>query len=288
MSHSHSIRIGPVAFRIRSDWAVPVNALRRLYAAYPEPVGGFANATVRLEANRPWRRFIRPSVHFRGDWTIPDALPLPLSQGLLAAEMGMNLQVALGWRRHLLIHASAVERDGRAVMMIGASGSGKSTLAALLGEGQWRLLGDEFALLGLDDGMLAPFPRLVSLKNAAIAEVERRVPAGRMGPLLDGTPKGDIRHLVPRADAIARMDEGARPALLLFPEYGAPAGVRGVGAAEAFVRLTESSTNYVALGEPGFAALMHLVRKVPAVAIGYGSSEEGMAAVEALWAEIAP
>ncbi len=288
MSHNHALRIGPVSFRIRSDWAAPIDTLRRLYAGYPRPAGAFADATVRLEANRFWRRFIRPSVHIGGDWTIPDALPLPLAQGLLAAEMGMNLQVALGWRRHLLIHASAVERDGRAVMMIGASGSGKSTLAALLGEGDWRLLGDEFALLGLDDGMLAPFPRLVSLKNAAIAEVERRVPADRMGPLLKGTPKGDIRHLVPRADAVARMEEGARPALMLFPEFGATAGVRGVGAAEAFVRLTESSTNYVALGEPGFAAMMNLVRSVPAVAIGYGSSEEGMAAVEALWAELAP
>ena len=173
MSHSHALRIGPVAFRIRSDWAAPVDTLRRLYAAYPEPAGDFTDATVRLEANRPWRRFMRPSVHIRGDWTIPDALPLPLAQGLLAAEMGMNLQVALGWRRHLLIHASAVERDGRAVMMIGASGSGKSTLAALLGEGRWRLLGDEFALLGLNDGMLAPFPRLVSLKNAAIADMAK-------------------------------------------------------------------------------------------------------------------
>src|SRR3546814_7285964 len=64
--------------------------------------------------------------------------------GLLAAEMGMNLQVALGWRRHLLLHASAVEKDGRAVILSGVSGSGKSTLAALLGETGWRLMGDEF------------------------------------------------------------------------------------------------------------------------------------------------
>src|SRR3546814_1610056 len=61
--------------------------------------------------------------------------------------MGMNLQVALGWRRHLLLHASAVAKDGRALIMSGESGSGKSTLAALLGEGDWRLMGDEFTLI---------------------------------------------------------------------------------------------------------------------------------------------
>lgn len=280
------MRIGPVALRIGSDWAEPVDQLRRLYAGYPEPEAGFAPATVRLEANRWWRRFIRPSVHIRGDYTIPDALPLPLAQGLLAAEMGMNLQVALGWRQHLLLHASAVERDGRAVVMVGASGSGKSTLAALLGEGAWRLMGDEFTLLAPGTGMAHAFPRLISLKNEAIAEMERRLPATRFGPLIEGTPKGSIRHLTPRPDAIARMDEPARPALLLFPEFGGEAGLRPVPPSEAFVRLTESSTNYVALGEPAFAALVRLVRDVPAVAIGYGSSEEGIATVEALWAEL--
>src|SRR3546814_11432827 len=85
---------------------------------------------------------------------LPDAAPLPLAQGLLAAEMGMNLQMALGWRRHVLLHASCVEKNGRALVMTGASGSGKSTLAAMLGERGWRLMGDEFALLDLASGQI--------------------------------------------------------------------------------------------------------------------------------------
>ena len=285
MSHQHSVRVGPVSFRLTSDWRQPITDIARLYAGYPQPDGGFAAATVRLEAARPWRRWLRPAVHIRGDYTIPDALPLPLRQGLLAAEMAMNLQVALGWRRHLLLHASAVERGGRAIIMVGASGSGKSTLAALLGEGDWRLMGDEFALLDLPSGALHAFPRLVSLKNGGIAELAARVPAERLGPEISGTPKGSIRHLVPRADAIARMDEAAQPAMLLFPAFGEEQGLRAVPPSEAFLRLTESSTNYVALGEPAFAALVHLVRSVPAVAIGYRSSAEGIDAVEALCAE---
>ena len=287
MRHAHALRVGPVGLRVGSDWAQPIDALRRLYAAYPPLPDGIAAATVRLEARRPWRRLIRPAVHIRGDYHIPDALPLPLAQGLLAAEMGMNLQVALGWRQHLLLHASAVERGGRAILMVGASGSGKSTLAALLGEGDWRLMGDEFAMLDLDTGDAHPFPRLVSLKNEAIAEITARVPADRLGPTIPGTPKGAIRHLVPRADAISRMHEPARPALLLFPAFGGGTGLRPVPPSEAFVRLTESSTNYVALGEPACGALGRLVRDVPAVAVGYGSSAAGIAAVEALWREVA-
>ena len=285
MKHGTRIAVGPVQFRIGSDWAAPIAALGHLYADYPQDDTRSADATVRLFAARPWRRWLRPSVHIGGDFVVPDALPLPLSMGLLAAEMAMNLQVALGWRRHMLLHASAVARDGRALLMSGESGSGKSTLAALLGERDWRLMGDEFTLIDPASGDALAFPRAISLKNEAIAEVAARVDPARLGPLLAATPKGDIRHLIPRADAIACMHEPARPALLLFPRFGGDVAVERMGEGEAFVRLTEASTNYVALGEAGFAALTRLVRETPAFGISYPDSATGIALVEQLWAE---
>ena len=285
MRHHARIAVGPVQFRIGSDWREPIAAIERLYATYPRDDARPADATVRLFAARPWRRWLRPSVHIGGDFIVPDALPLPLSMGLLAAEMGMNLQVALGWRRHMLLHASAVARDGRALIMSGESGSGKSTLAALLGESDWRLMGDEFTLIDPAGGDALAFPRAVSLKNEAIAVVAARVDAARLGPLLAGTPKGDIRHLIPRADAVAAMNEPVRPALLLFPRFGGETAIEPMGEGEAFVRLTEASTNYIALGEPGFAALTRLVRETPAFGISYPDSAAGMALVEQLFAE---
>jgi HprK-related kinase A len=282
MMHQVDLRIGPVSFRVGSEWAGPVEALRSLYAGYPDP-GGVADFTVRLEPDKPWRRWIRPSVAIRGDYTLPDASPLALKHGLLAAEMGMNLQMALGQKRFLLLHAASVEKDGRALILTGESGAGKSTLAALLGERGWRLMGDEFALLGLDDGCLRAFPRAISLKNGAIRLFEDR--GDRLGPVMEGTPKGRIRHLRPRADAIAKMAEPAKPALILFPRFGKrldPA-VRPVGQAEVFVRLTQASTNYVALGEAGFCALTRLVTELPACAIDYGSTEAAVALVDSLW-----
>ncbi len=285
MRHHTRIAVGPVQFRIGSDWREPIAALERLYSGYPHDDTRPADATVRLFAARPWRRWLRPSVHIGGDFVVPDALPLPLSMGLLAAEMGMNLQVALGWRRHMLLHASAVAKGGRALILSGESGSGKSTLAALLGEGDWRLMGDEFTLIDPVGGDAFAFPRAVSLKNDAIAEVAARVDPARLGPLLAGTPKGDIRHLVPRGDAIAAMHEPARPALLLFPRFGGDAAIERMGEGEAFVRLTEASTNYVALGEAGFAALTRLVRETPAFGITYPDSATGLALVGQIWAE---
>ncbi|WP_230769612.1 HprK-related kinase A [Sphingomonas sp. Leaf4] len=287
MRHVAQLRIGPVGFRIGSDWRLPIDQVRDLYRDYPAPEGGIADFTVRLFAARPWRRVLRPSVMIGGDFTIPDAAPLPLAQGLLAAEMGMNLQMALGQRRYLLLHASAVERDGRALLMTGVSGAGKSTLAALLMTRGWRLMGDEFVLLDPLSGLVHGFPRLVSLKNASIGVLERAAPAALFGPLLAGTPKGDIRHLVPDAPALAAMDVPAAPALLLFPTFGGPGEVRLVEPAETFVRLTHASTNYVQLGERGFAALTALVRRVPARAIDYPDTGAAIAMVETLWEALA-
>jgi HprK-related kinase A len=283
--HEFRVQVGPAAFRIGSLWRQPVQQLRKLYADYPTPA--IPDFTVRLDAPSLLRRFVRRSVAIDGDYMLPDAVPLPFDQALLAAEMGMNLQMALGWRRHLILHASAVERDGHALIMTGLSGSGKSTLSALLGQNGWRFMGDEFVLIDLDSGMAVPFPRLISLKNSAIAAMEAAADAARFGPLMQGTPKGDIRHLVPPADAIARMGEAAKPALLLFPRFGYDAAIREVAPGENFMRMTQASTNYVALGEIGFRAMTRFVKSIPARAIDYQSGEQAVMLVEQLWAELA-
>ena len=285
MRHSLDVAIGPVSFRVGSAWKQPVEALAALYADYPAP-DEVCDFTVRLEPEKPWRRWLRPSVAIHGDYMLPDAVPLSLAHGLLAAEMGMNLQMALGQKRFLLLHAATVERDGRALILTGESGAGKSTLAALLGERGWRLMGDEFALLDVASGDLHPFPRAISLKNGAIRVMEAVAGVDRFGPVLAGTPKGTIRHLKPRAEAVARMREPARPALILFPRFGHERALRPVGPAEVFIRLTQASTNYIALGSRGFESLSALVGACPALAIDYPDTETAIALVEELWREL--
>lgn len=285
MKHRFDLRAGPIVFRVGSAWKAPLRALERLYAGYPVS-GDIPDYTVRLEPARPWRRSIRPSVAIAGDFMLPEALPLPLSQAVLAAEMGMNLQLALGERRFLLLHAASVERDGKALILTGESGAGKSTLAALLGEHGWRFMGDEFALIEPATGMAWPFPRPVSLKNASIDVMSSLVDAARFGAMIEGTPKGRIRHMIPRADALARMDEPAAPALILFPRFGFAQAVRAVAPSESFVRLTQASTNYTALGERGFAALTGLVEGVPSVALDYPDTATVLQLVDRLWAEL--
>jgi len=282
MRYEARLGVGPVTFRIGSAWAQPVAALRQLYAGYPQDEA-VADYTVRLEPAKPWRRRVRPAVAIGGDYMLTDAAPLPLAHGLVAAEMAMNLQLALGERRFLLLHAASVEKDGRAIILTGESGAGKSTLSAMLGERGWRFMGDEFALLDPQAGLLHPFPRAVSLKNGAIEVMRRVVPHERFGPVVEGTPKGTIRHLRPNDAAVTRMAEPARPALILFPRFGRAQEVRPVGAAEAFMRLTQASTNYVAMGARGFDALTGLVTACPAVAVDYPDGDAAAALVDLIW-----
>jgi len=281
------VRIGHAGFRVGSPWRRPIDALRRLYAGYPAPEEGIATLTARIAPPKPWRRWLRPQAAIAGDHCLPDMVPMALRHALLALEMAMNMQVALGERRHLLIHAAAVERGGKALILPGESGSGKSTLAALLGEAGWRVLADEFVLIDLATLCVLPFPRPISLKNDAIAEMQACVAdESRFGPVLTGTPKGALRHLRPQADAIARMDESAMPALILFPAFGFPGDSAGVSRSELFVRLTEGSTNYIALGQRGFEAMLRIVDTIPAARFAYPDSAAGLAIVDQFCSEI--
>jgi HprK-related kinase A len=282
VKYRFDVQVGPVAFRVGAAWRPPIAALESLYRSYPKP-SGVPHFTVRLEPSSPLRRWIRPSVAIAGDFTLPEAAPLPLRLGLLAAEMAMNLQLALGERRFLLLHAASVERDGHALILTGESGAGKSTLATLLGNNGWRFMGDEFALIEPETGMAFPFPRPSSLKNESIEAALATIDAARFGPILEGTPKGQVRHVAPLASALATMHVPAAPALLLFPRFGLPEAARPVPPSEAFVRLTQASTNYVALGERGFAALTRLVEGVPSVAVDYPDMATAGRMIDDLW-----
>jgi HprK-related kinase A len=283
MMYRFDVQVGPVAFRIGSAWRAPIAALENLYRDYAKPSGA-PNFTVRLDPAKFGRRWLRPSIAIAGDFTLPEAVPLPLRLGLLAAEMGMNLQIALGERRFLLLHAASVEREGRALILTGESGAGKSTLATLLGESGWRFMGDEFALIEPTTGMAHPFPRPSSLKNASIDAAAVEIEPARFGPVLDDTPKGRIRHVRPQRAALVATS--AAPALVLFPRYGLPEAARPVPPSEAFVRLTQASTNYVALGERGFSALTGLVEGVPSVAIDYPDMPTARRMIDDLWSAL--
>lgn len=284
--HEHMVRVGPFAFLLRSPIRSVIDAVADLYRDYPASAeDGIPDFTVAVAPPSAIRRWVRPKLELICDIELPGMAPQPFEHGLLALEMGMNLQLAAGMHRFLLLHAGAVERDGQTMLMTGDSGAGKSTLSATLGWSGWRLLGDEFALVDPATGLFHPHPRPVSLKNESADILADIAPADRFGPIFHGTIKGSIRHLLPPPDAIVRMDEPALPRIILLPHFEASAAPEAhrLGVAETFAHLTQASTNYKALGERGFEALGRLAN-VPAYAMRYGSSVDAIGMIEELWA----
>lgn len=283
--HAMTVRVGPIQYRLASPLRRVWAELTNLYREYPQDDPRHCpEYEVQVAPTAWWRRFARPQINIQADIMGP-FLPLPGDLGQVAFEMGMNYQVGMGLNRLLILHASTVERDGECVIFSAESGSGKSTLAAGLAYAGWRLLGDEFALIEPGTGLALPFPRPISLKNQAIDVMMERAPAERFSRRYHGTPKGTLGYLMPPPEAIARMDEPARPRCVVFPQFepGSTPAIQRVRAPEAHILLVSSSTNYETAGEAGFAVLADLVDACPAYRITYPSLEAATALVEQIW-----
>ena len=79
--------------------------------------------------------------------------------------------ILLHQRGNIVLHASAIAVNGKAVLFCGASGAGKSTLAAALGERGYPLVTDDQAAITLNDNgipIVHPDGRLLKLWSTSI------------------------------------------------------------------------------------------------------------------------
>ena len=278
------LRTGPFANRIHSDIPQLLEGITLLYADYPvDAPGGFADFNLSLHRAGGLRRFFRPQVCFSHEGATPFQ-PLPLAQAYPMFEWVMNWCVSHRAHSYLIIHAAVLERHGRAIILPAPPGSGKSTLCAALVTRGWRLLSDEMTLVRLDDGAVLPLPRPVSLKNESIAIIRAYAPDVVLSPPVENTNKGTIAHLKAPPASIARADETARPAFIVFPRYeaGAPLTLTPMGKARAFMGVAENAFNYQVLGMRGFAALGQLIDATAAFEFRYSKLDEAVQFFERL------
>lgn len=232
-----------------------------------------------IEVRRPFgpRRWWRPQIGFWVDEGSPFD-PYPLDHAFPLFEWGLNWCIAMRAHQFLMLHAAVVERGGRALILPALPGSGKSTLCAALALRGWRLLSDEFGLYDLDARRLIPLPRPVPLKNASIEVIRAFSAEAVLGPVFPKTRKGDVAHLRPPGDSLARQHEPAEPGWILFPRFqpGRPAAFEAIAKSLAFVRLAHNSFNYEFLRVDGFDALTDLVSRCDCFSLDFPSLEEAL------------
>src|SRR5262249_54894887 len=128
-----------------------------------------------------------------------------------------------------VLHAAALERDGRAFVLAGPSGAGKTTLSlALLARG-WRLVTEEIVHVAAD-GAVTGLARPVHAPHRAVLPAGWRVVdyamRGERGTIRGAIaqPPESVRALSPLPlAAIARLDHGATLANELVPLSGGAA-----------------------------------------------------------------
>ncbi len=277
-------KAGPFVIQVQSTLNGMIECLGLLYADYPlVNENGFYDFHVNLTRPRNLRAWIRPQALFIFDGEIPFK-PLPLGQAFALFEWGLNWCISNNAHQYLIVHAAALERDGKALIFPGPPGTGKSTLCAALASRGWRLLSDELLLLSLVDQRIAAIPRPISLKNDSIEIIRRFEPSTIIGPELADTAKGRVAHMRTPRDSVERAAETADSAWIVFPKYtaSAPANLIPFPKGHAFMRSAQNAINYGLLGAPAFDLLADVIDRCACYEFGYGDLEEAIAVFDAL------
>lgn len=278
------LQTGAFVTRLQSTIPSVVRGVGQMYWDYPlGPDDGYADFHLRMVRPANWRRWLLPQVQLLADGLAPFK-PLPLAQAFPMFEWGLNWCISSRAHSYLVLHAAVVEKHGRAAILPAPPGSGKSTLCAALVHHGWRLLSDELTLVSLDDGLIVPMPRPISLKNGSIELMRAVLPTALFSRSVRDTAKGTVAHLRAPADSIKRLAELARPAWIVFPRYeaGATAELRSVAKARAHMRTAENAFNYSVLCARGFEALADLVDRSDCYDFCYSSLGDALATFERL------
>ena len=269
---------GPFNCRIQSAFPELAPDLARLYANHAlVPDDTFIDFHVAVEAGHGLRRWFRPQARFVVDGIEPFT-PLPRAQALPMIEWGMNWCITAYSQHVLILHAAAVARDNRAIIMPAPPGSGKSTLCAALVNRGWRLLSDELTIIRLDTIEISALARPVNLKNKSIDIIRNFAPEAFLTqPVLD-TTKGTVALMAPSVESVRDVGQIARPHWMILPRYkpGAQTSLTPMRTGAAFLQIADNAMNYHVLGLKGFEAVGQLVDRCKHFNFEYSQLDEAI------------
>jgi hypothetical protein len=166
------------------------------------------------------------------------------------------------------VHAAAVERDGRALLLLAPSGGGKTTAMLSLLQAGWGLLSDDHPILcdGADGIEVLPFPVAPRVTAATAARF----------PGLDIAPPAGAKCEAP----VGPVGRAARPAALLLTEIAdwPSSRLEPIGRSVALERVLRLALGLAsadrAVAARHFGLLGRLVRETPCYRLLSGAHVE--------------
>ncbi len=202
-------------------------------------------------------------------------------------EWGMNWCITAYSQHVLILHAAAVARGSRAIIMPAPPGSGKSTLCAALVNRGWRLLSDELTIIRLDTGEISGLARPVNLKNRSIDIIRSFAPEAFLTkPVLD-TAKGTVALMAPSAESVHDVGQLTMPHWMILPRYNpeASTSLTTMQTGVAFLQIADNAMNYHVLGLKGFQAVGQLVDRCKHFNFEYSQLDEAITQFDRLASE---
>lgn len=279
------LRTGPFSLKLQSRIPAVADGLAKLYGQFEvrNPHEAFSDFHVAINPPGRLRRWVRPQVEFSFDGVRPFN-PLPLDQAFPMLESGLNWCISTQAHHYLILHAAAIEKNGRAAILLAPPGSGKSTLTAGLVHAGWRLLSDELTLIDRKTGLIQALPRPISLKNQSIDVIHQLVPDTPLSRAPRDTIKGSIAYMRPPRESVRCQHETARPGWVISPQWvaGAPTTLTPRSPAQTFMLLTQNASNYSQLGADGFRVGTTLVDQTACYDFQYSQLHDAIAAFDRL------
>ena len=279
-----ALRFGPFTATLDTPFAPLVAGLRKLYPQRSFIAErGFRDFHVAVAHGKGAHRWLHRQARFLLDGESPFK-PLPADQALPMFEWGLNFAIAAYAHQYLVVHAAAIERNGKVAIMPGIPGAGKSTLTAALVQKGWRLLSDELALIRPSDRHVVPLARPINLKNNSINLMRAFAPDAIFSDEINDTAKGTVALMRAPEESVARSDEAAPIGWIVFPRWQEDAAPRlePWSKAAGLMEIAHNSMNYSLHGAAGFGLLADIFATGGFYRFTYSKLDDAIASFAAL------
>lgn len=197
-------------------------------------------------------------------------------QFIYAIEKDITLHLQETRPELFFLHAAALERHGRCIVITAASGTGKSTTTLALQRHGFGYLSDELAPVDLRSGSVLAYPHALCLKS---------VPPAPYQQLPDHLATAHTLHVPASALALGTTDTALPLGALVFLSRDAAdteSRLTKISVAEATARLYSNALNALAHANAGLDAAIAIASSVPRFHLQSGDLAQTCALLEAL------